>query len=115
MRSTFALAVLTGALSVSAFSLSARQNIPGKGYFYLLQIVRFLTYTLLITACVATCLTTADYGSCSSTDYACLCKSQAYIDSSTKCILAGCNAADAATGESLAQTICSSVVRPILF
>ncbi|KAG8938606.1 hypothetical protein FRC00_014641, partial [Tulasnella sp. 408] len=50
----------------------------------------------------------ADYGTCAQTDAACLCKSDAYLRSTTNCIQGSCSAADLATAAQTAQSLCKA-------
>ncbi|KIO16739.1 hypothetical protein M407DRAFT_85663, partial [Tulasnella calospora MUT 4182] len=61
--------------------------------------------------CGIPCLTNADAGTCSPTDNTCLCKSDAYLRSTTSCIQSSCSAADLATAAGLAQQLCKAAVR----
>ncbi|KAG8893964.1 hypothetical protein FRC00_009760, partial [Tulasnella sp. 408] len=58
--------------------------------------------------CATPCIVNADYGTCGQTDAACLCKSDAYLSSTTKCIQSSCSAADLATAAGTAQALCKA-------
>lgn len=70
---------------------------------------------LASSACSIPCLVNADLGNCSATDNVCLCKSQAFVNSTTACIENACTGADLANAEADAEAICASVVCPFLY
>jgi cell division septation protein DedD len=88
MRCTLLLTVASVFASSSAVLLLPRQALPN---------------------CAATCLASADYGSCQPTDNACLCKNSAFIQSSTACIEKSCSGSDLTTAEADAQALCAQV------
>ncbi|THH29816.1 hypothetical protein EUX98_g4380 [Antrodiella citrinella] len=53
--------------------------------------------------CANPCIQNAQTGNCFSDDLNCLCQSSAFINSTTSCIIASCNAADTKTAEAVAQ------------
>ena len=65
--------------------------------------------------CALPCVANANFGSCSHQDNACLCKSQAFINSTTTCIQGACQGQDLQNAEAYSQAICKSVVRPFSF
>ncbi|KAF9458284.1 hypothetical protein BDZ94DRAFT_1271103 [Collybia nuda] len=90
MRFSFAILAAVVA-SASATALYPRQDAPS------------------IPTCAATCLASAETGDCAATDNACLCKNDAFIASTTKCITDACKGDDLTAAIAGAQAICASV------
>ncbi|KAG9043486.1 hypothetical protein FS837_009496 [Tulasnella sp. UAMH 9824] len=59
-------------------------------------------------SCVIPCLSNADLGLCSDTDYACLCVNDTYLRATTICGQNTCSPEDFATASQLAQKICKA-------
>ncbi|KAK0199809.1 hypothetical protein DFS33DRAFT_195154 [Desarmillaria ectypa] len=60
-------------------------------------------------ACALPCITNVDYGNCSPSDNACLCKSATYVNTTTTCIESSCSGSDLTTAISTAQALCAQV------
>ncbi|SJL09212.1 uncharacterized protein ARMOST_12588 [Armillaria ostoyae] len=60
-------------------------------------------------ACALPCITNVDYGSCSPSDNACLCKSATYVNTTTTCIESSCTGSDLTTAIATAQALCAEV------
>ncbi|ETW77657.1 hypothetical protein HETIRDRAFT_151984 [Heterobasidion irregulare TC 32-1] len=58
--------------------------------------------------CALPCLTSANFGSCNTSDIGCLCSSSAFIDSVAQCIQSGCSGTDVQKALSAAQTECAN-------
>ncbi|TDL27907.1 hypothetical protein BD410DRAFT_781822 [Rickenella mellea] len=82
-----AIFALAGAASASAH-LFGRQTIP---------------------QCGLDCIAKADFGSCLSSDTACLCKFQPFVDSTTQCIATTCQGQDLQNAITAAQELCAAV------
>lgn len=63
--------------------------------------------------CALPCITNVDYGSCSPSDNACLCKSATYVNTTTTCIESSCTGSDLTTAIATAQALCAEVVRRV--
>ena len=87
-------------------------SIPPQYFPYLLPFT-IHTQIFFSTGCAAACLASADFGSCSQNDNACLCSSQPFIQSTTSCITSKCSGQDLANAEAYSQAICKSVVRTL--
>ncbi|CAE6537725.1 unnamed protein product [Rhizoctonia solani] len=59
-----------------------------------------------IPSCALTCMTSANTGSCSSTDNTCLCKSTAFVDSTYNCIASTCKGDDLTNAVAAARALC---------
>ncbi|KAF5366599.1 hypothetical protein D9758_008974 [Tetrapyrgos nigripes] len=59
--------------------------------------------------CAFTCISTADTGNCVRSDNDCLCRNQAFIDSTTQCIESSCSGNDLQAALSGAQQLCALV------
>ncbi|KAK0475882.1 hypothetical protein IW261DRAFT_463189 [Armillaria novae-zelandiae] len=59
--------------------------------------------------CAIPCITNVDYGSCSPSDNACLCKSATYVNTTTTCIESSCTGSDLTTAIATAQALCAQV------
>ncbi|KAK0186516.1 hypothetical protein F5146DRAFT_133983 [Armillaria mellea] len=59
--------------------------------------------------CALPCITNVDYGSCSPSDNACLCKSATYVNTTTTCIESSCTGSDLTTAIATAQALCAEV------
>ncbi|KAK0444253.1 uncharacterized protein EV420DRAFT_1574977 [Desarmillaria tabescens] len=59
--------------------------------------------------CALPCITNVDYGSCSPSDNACLCKSETYVNTTTTCIESSCTGSDLTTAIATAQALCAEV------
>ncbi|KAI0372380.1 hypothetical protein BV20DRAFT_963956 [Pilatotrama ljubarskyi] len=88
MRFSTVLALAAAVSSASAAGVHRRQSYPD---------------------CATPCLASADFGSCDPVDDSCLCKSQSFIDSVTKCIVGACQGDQLQAAESAAQSACASV------
>ncbi|KAJ2916189.1 hypothetical protein MD484_g4227, partial [Candolleomyces efflorescens] len=86
MRFSAVVAFLGAAASVSASAIVSRQ----------------------LPDCATTCLASSDFGTCSPTDNACLCRSEAFITSATTCITTTCTGDDLQTALTLAQAMCAA-------
>lgn len=60
--------------------------------------------------CAITCLSTADYGSCNSSDYGCLCKSDTFIEGVASCFQSTCSGNDLTSATALSQQLCLQAV-----
>ncbi|KIY73234.1 hypothetical protein CYLTODRAFT_417203 [Cylindrobasidium torrendii FP15055 ss-10] len=59
-------------------------------------------------SCAATCLATADFGSCDSSDYGCLCSSDKFISSVSSCITSSCSGDDLASATTVSTQLCAA-------
>ncbi|KAG8739857.1 hypothetical protein FRC10_005052 [Ceratobasidium sp. 414] len=84
MRASFALIAL--AAVVSASSASKRQ----------------------LPSCAMTCIVSASTGSCDPTDNTCLCKSEAFVNSTYQCIASSCSGSDLQTAINGARALCAA-------
>ena len=113
MRFSIAAVTLLGvAASASADSFFRRQDtFPGTLFFVLSHFFNgFFVENDIILACANSCTTTADFGSCQITDYHCLCTSQPFVASVTKCITTYCSGDDLQKALTLSQRLCAAVV-----
>ncbi|ETW77563.1 hypothetical protein HETIRDRAFT_454825 [Heterobasidion irregulare TC 32-1] len=58
--------------------------------------------------CALPCLVSANVGSCSQTDIACLCSSSSFVSSLATCIESSCTGADVQTAISQATALCAN-------
>ena len=125
MRASFVPLLLAAAASAS---LMERQlsSLPSTPFhlFFLSSIVpchdlNFMNVldqlTLRALACALPCLVSANFGSCSQTDIACLCSSSSFVSSLATCIESSCTGADVQTAISQATALCANNVRPASF
>src|SRR5882762_918971 len=108
MRFTLSLVAIAGAVAAVSGSLVVRQTLPSTNLICLF--ITTYTHLVVIPGCAVSCLTNADFGSCSHSDNSCLCHSQSFINSTTICITNACSGADLANAEAYSQAICRSVV-----
>ncbi|KZT26073.1 hypothetical protein NEOLEDRAFT_267649 [Neolentinus lepideus HHB14362 ss-1] len=90
MRCTLAFVTLSyvfAVVSASRIAIYARQSLP---------------------SCATSCLMNADTGTCGEND-TCLCRSQAFINSTTTCIQQSCTGSDLTNAEAAAQELCAAV------
>ncbi|KAG8715041.1 hypothetical protein FRC11_006001 [Ceratobasidium sp. 423] len=59
-----------------------------------------------IPSCALTCMTSADTGSCASTDNTCLCKSESFVNSTYTCIASTCKGDDLTNAVAAARALC---------
>ncbi|KAK0484448.1 hypothetical protein IW261DRAFT_1416409 [Armillaria novae-zelandiae] len=61
-------------------------------------------------SCATDCITgsNVDYGNCSSSDNACLCKNSDFVNSVQSCITSNCTGDDLQTALSVAQALCAA-------
>ncbi|KAJ3574890.1 hypothetical protein NP233_g1468 [Leucocoprinus birnbaumii] len=85
MRFSLAVAVAALASTVSASLIARQDSLP---------------------QCALECLTTANFGNCSSTDDACLCRNQDFLNSSTTCIGQKCTGQDLENATAAARQLC---------
>ncbi|KIM82729.1 hypothetical protein PILCRDRAFT_820030 [Piloderma croceum F 1598] len=88
MRFTLTLVAAAGAFSAATASIYSRQSLP---------------------SCALSCMETANYGSCSQQDNACLCRNAQFVSSTTACIQSACDASDLAAAEQYSQALCDAV------
>jgi hypothetical protein len=110
MRFTLTFVAAVGAFSAATASMVARQSLPCTSRHP--SFVTIYIHLVLLIACAATCLANGDFGSCSQQDNACLCKSQAFVNSTTLCIQKACQGSDLADAEKYSQAVCAAVVSP---
>jgi len=110
MRFTLTFVAAVGAFSAATASMVARQSLPCTSRHS--SFVTIYIHLILFIACAVTCLANGDFGSCSQQDNACLCKSQAFVNSTTVCIEKDCQGDDLKNAEAYSQAICEAVVSP---
>ncbi|KAG8769154.1 hypothetical protein FRC12_005132 [Ceratobasidium sp. 428] len=59
-------------------------------------------------ACAMQCIMNADLGNCDQTDNTCLCKSQAFVDSTYSCIATACQGDDLNTATAASRALCAA-------
>ncbi|KAG7440479.1 uncharacterized protein BT62DRAFT_938012 [Guyanagaster necrorhizus] len=64
-------------------------------------------------ACATSCITNVSYDNCSSSDNACLCKSETYVNTTLTCIESSCSGSDLTTAIETAEALCAEVVRRV--
>jgi len=85
-------------------------RLPWYGPFFL----HFFHENNNILACAIPCTTSADLGTCQVTDYHCLCTSQTFVASVTKCLTSACSGDDLQKALTLSQQLCAKVVCDLL-
>lgn len=109
MRLSFILFV--AATATSALSIYPRQSASLSFPGALILLILLLLLTLGILACSFPCLVGANTDGCAATDNACMCMSQAFLDSTTACIVQSCtDPTDLATAEGTSVALCKMAV-----